>query len=283
MSISVVTNLGSLSSQSKLSATSNALNKTIQRLSSGLRINNSGDDAAGLAVANAFRSDISKLRQGIRNANDGVSTLQIIDGGLSTISGLVDRAMTLATQSASDTFTGDRDILNNEFTQVTAEISRQAQNIGLADGATTAEDGRNNAALNVFIGGGTSANSANNSVAVDLSDATNQVDAAGLGIDSLSLSTASDASDAIDTLRTAVGTLGTVQGRVGAYQNNLSQAIDLAMSQITNYQAAESRIRDTDMAAEASDMSRLSVLQQSGVAALAQANQSSQAILSLLR
>lgn len=510
MSVSLINNLGSLASQTRLNATGNKLNATIQRLSSGLRINSSGDDAAGLAIANKYRSDIAILNQGIRNANDGLSTLQIIDGGLNTISGLLDRAATLATQSASGTFSGDRNILQDEFTKVLDEISRQAENIGLVSG------GKYNNELSVIIGGGTdtySASGTNAGVTVDLSGSSNRVDATSLGlsnlnigtgtgnvtgdnalttlgqaetltfqyvdsggalasttvslsngasaaqvvdainanatlssygieaslnsdnklvlssaklftvssdvadatagstgiagsgaavddiaissaanyvskavnggntsatqtlsftgdeigyaddsydvtftaaataangaaaaaaavnddltlrskgiyaivdkadssnirfvslsafnlaisssagttaasnnIDSLQSPTAADAGTltggvsgakaALDALATAIANLGTVQGTVGSAQNRLQQSIELATSQVTNFQSAESRIRDADVTAEASNLARLSVLQQAGVAALAQANQSSQAVLSLLR
>jgi len=147
-----------------LATTNSNLNKTLQRLSSGLRINKSGDDAAGLAIANSFRSDSAVLAQGVRNANDGISTLQIIDGGLNTISGLLDRAASLASQSASGTFTGNRDTLQAELGKVFAEIDRQSQNIGLG-GATGTDTGRFNKAINVYIGGGATANAAGNSVA----------------------------------------------------------------------------------------------------------------------
>jgi flagellin len=506
MAFSLISNLSSLESQSRLNVTGAKLNQAVQRLSSGLRINMSGDDAAGLAIANKFRSDISVLSQGVRNANDGLSTLQVLDGGLNTISGLLDRAATLAAQSASDTFSGNRATLNNEFSKVISEITRQSQNIGLNSG------GRNNASLTTIIGGGSDSFAASNSnqgVQVDLSGAASAVDAASLGLSSLSIGAisgsvtgtaamttltgaetlsfrvpasngslgspitvalangdnaaqvvnkindsatlqaagvsasvdsngrlvltgssyfqvssslaggagttrvgsganqinitnaashadltmavaanastqyvditvgstgvvkriafATDAASAattatnlqsaiaadsdlqaagiygvvtsganiqiasantsftvnvensdlggdvtdggnavaagatsvtagtgvsggsasakaaIDAIQAAVATLGVVQGVVGAGENRLLQAVDLATSQITNFQAAESRIRDADVAAEASTMSRLTVLQQAGVAALAQANQSSQAVLSLLR
>src|ERR1051325_6642325 len=141
MSISLVNNLSSLASQSRLTATDTKLNATFQRLSSGLRINSSGDDAAGLAIANKYRSDVAILNQGIRNANDGLSTLQIVDGGLNSISNLLDRAATLSSQSASDTFNGNRDTLQSEFSKVLSEITREAQNIGLVN------NGANNRAL----------------------------------------------------------------------------------------------------------------------------------------
>lgn len=283
---SLVNNTSALSAQAKLTGTNRSLNQTLQRLSSGLRITKSGDDAAGLAIANGYRSDVSVLTQGVRNANDGLSTLQIIDGGLNTISNLLDRAATLAAQSASGTFNGDRTILSDELTSVISEIDRQAQNIGLAtaDTANTNPDlaiNRFVKSIEVYVGGGASAASAGNSVAIDLS--TSIADSAGLGVDGLDISNETDAKAAIGTIRAAVESLGSIQGTVGAGQNNLTQAIDLAAAQITNYQAAESAIRDADIAVEASNLARLSTLQQAGVAALAQANQSSQAVLSLLR
>jgi flagellin len=507
---SLVNNTSSTVAQSKLSTTNSHLNQTIQRLSSGLRINKSGDDAAGLAIANSFRSDVSVLSQGVRNANDGLSTLQIIDGGLNTISGLLDRATSLSSQSASGTFSGDRNTLQAELGKVLQEIDRQAQNIGLG-GATGTDEGRFNKAIDVYIGGGATATAAGNSVSVDLSSSrvdktglnltnlnigqgtgnvtgaqdisggltaaetltfqsvgssgqlssfsvalsagatasnaldtinndaniqaagikaslddngklvlasaqfftvsSNQADGAGqtgiagagaasgdvaitaaankqtvaisagagaaatqtlsfsgekigysgsaknvtfaaaataaagataaatavnsdvdlraagvfavqnkadgsqvsfvslkefnLGVSSTSVAGADNnidtlqtqtavsgatltggeqgAKDAIAAIKAAVATLGQVQGKVGAGQNNLVQAIDLASAQITNYQAAESSIRDADIASEASNLARLNTLQQAGVSALAQANQSSQALLSLLR
>jgi flagellin len=281
---SLVYNSSAASAQSKLSGTGNSLNQTLSRLSSGLRINKSGDDAAGLAIANTYRSDVSVLSQGVRNANDGLSTLQIVDGGLNTISNLLDRASTLATQSASGTFTGDRTTLSAELTSVVAEIDRQAQNIGLATlplVAPDAETARFAKVIDTYVGGGAQASSTGNIVSVDLS--TSEADSTGLGVAALNISTEAAAKTAITTIRTAVKTLGTIQGTVGAGQNNLSQAIDLATAQITNYKSAESSIRDADIATEASNLARLNTLQQAGFAALSQANQSSQAVLSLLR
>jgi flagellin len=279
---SLVNNSSASSAQARLAITNNSLNQTIQRLSSGLRINKSGDDAAGLAVANAFRSDVSVLSQGIRNANDGISTLQIVDGGLNTISNLLDRASTLASQSASGTFSGDRATLQSELTSVLTEIDRQAQNIGLASGtAGTDPEARFVKVIDTYIGGGADAAAAGNVVSVDLSGSV--ADSTGLGINAVSIATEAGAQTAIGTIRDAVAELGTIQGVVGAGQNNLTQAIDLASTQITNYQAAESAIRDADIATEASNLARLNTLQQAGVAALAQANTSGQAVLSLLR
>ena len=131
MPFSIQTNVNSLIAQENLRVNSNFQSQTIQRLTSGYRINQSGDDAAGLAIANKFRSDTAELTQGVRNANDGISTLQIIDGGMNNISKMLDRLRTLAAQSASSTFTGDRNVVNSEFQSLIAEIDRQAQSIGL--------------------------------------------------------------------------------------------------------------------------------------------------------
>src|ERR1700742_2337821 len=152
MAFSINTNIASLQAQEYLRVNSDFQSKTINRVTSGLRIISSGDDAAGLAIANTFRSDQSVLSQGVRNANDGLSQLQIADGGISNISKLLDRARTLATQSASGAFTGDRAVLNSEFQSVIGEIDRQAQAVGLNQGGTFAKS------LSVFMGGGQSSN-----------------------------------------------------------------------------------------------------------------------------
>ncbi len=181
MAYTVNTNIASLQAQEYLRVNQEFQQKTISRVTSGLRIVSSGDDAAGLAIANTFRSDRAVLTQGVRNANDGLSTLQTIDGGLNNISQLLDRARTLAAQSASGTFTGDRSVLNSEFQSVIFEIDRQATAIGLDTGGLFAKN------LSVFIGGGkgdTAATQiANGSVSVDLSAST--VDTRSLSIKGL--------------------------------------------------------------------------------------------------
>src|SRR5580692_8216221 len=148
MSFSINTNVASLQAENYLTQTSNFQSKTINEVTSGLRIVNSGDDAAGLAIANGDRSEEAVLTQGILNANDGLSQLQIVDGGINNISQLLDRASTLATQSASGTFTGNRGVLDSEFQSVVGEINREAQSIGLSQGGSLAQN------LQVFIGGG---------------------------------------------------------------------------------------------------------------------------------
>ncbi len=175
MSISIQTNVNSLVAQQNLNVANAFQSKTIQQLTSGYRINEAGDDAAGLAVANQFSSSISELTQGVANGNDGVAQLQIMDGGMSNISQVLDRLQTLATQSASGTFTGLRSTLNTEFQNDLQEIDRQAQSIGLNSGGTFAQS------LNVYLGEGSGSQSLSNGI-VTLNLAGSAVDSQSLGL-----------------------------------------------------------------------------------------------------
>jgi flagellin len=259
-SFSVVTNIASVNAQANLYATNIGLRTALTRVSSGFRINSSGDDAAGLAVANAYRSGVAILNQGIRNANDGLSTLQIKDGALDNISKLLDRMATLATQAASASFTGSRMTLDNEFQDVIAEVTREAGVAGL-----NVPGG-----FSVFTGDGV------------VGGTVGAADAVSLGL-SGSLTSASTAATALGVVQAAIGTLGAVQGQVGQIQNRLNYAISLAQSEVVNTKAAESRIRDANIAEESANLTRYSILNQSGIAALAQANQATSAVLALLR
>jgi flagellin len=268
-SFSVVTNIAAVNAQANLYQTNLGLKQALTRVSSGFRINFSGDDAAGLAVANAYRSEVAILTQGVRNANDGLSDLQIKDGALDNISKLLDRLAVLATQAASgQTSPTSRTTLNNEFQDVLNEITREANvaNLNVA-GA--------NQGFSVFV----SSNGTDGVVAGVIND----VDIDSLGIATLDISTQAGAQAAVAAVSAGITVLGTVQGQVGQLQNRLSYAINLAQSQIVNTKAAESRIRDANVAEEAANLTRFNILNQSGIAALAQANQSTQAVLSLLR
>ena len=481
--LSIQTNVASLVAQNNLNINNAFQTQTIEALTSGYRINQAGDDAAGLVVANEYRSSVAELTQGVQNANNGASTMQIIDGGLNNISNMLDRLKTLATESASSTFQGNRSTLNAEYQQVMGEITRQATNIGLVTG------GQNSANMQVYIGGGptngalsdsevginlggvavdstglgltnTSVAGANqgvrfatpvdlrtgtylaatpatftvhtangtytasvggtgtaqagsalvaslnqqlagSGVAADINStdgalefsggafsitdanaaaiagangtitntamasvngltyvtttgaqnltftvggqnttvalatgvtaqgaaaAINQkmnasgvyalVDSAGnldlqgnsaftVGVDTLANagiagigltgaptaatgatttgSGTTAATNAITMIDAAIQTLGSVQGTVGAAENKLTYATDLANSQITNYSSAESQIRDADMATEAANLTKAQVLQQASLAAMAQANAAPQAVLALLK
>jgi len=266
-SFSVVNNITSAYAQTNLQATQLGLQKALNRLSSGYRINNSGDDAAGLSVANTYRNSSAVLTQGVRNANDGMSNLQIKDGALSNISTLLDRLSTLASQAATTKDTTIQAKLNSEFKNVTDEITRETKVAGLdtsssfsvfVSNTTTASDG--------MVGGSVAA-----------------VTLTSLGIDASKIDSQSAAITAVSKISSAVTSLGSVQSTIGSLQNSLQFAVGLAQSQLVNTKAAESRIRDANVAEEAANMTRYNILSQSGIAALAQANQSTSSVLALLK
>jgi flagellin len=265
-SFSVVTNVASANALANLNVSQTGLNRALQRLSSGLRINMSADDAAGLAVANQYQSQIAGYVQGIRNANDGLSSLQIKDGAMGNLQQLINRLSTLATQAASGhTSDQSRLTLDQEFQAVINEIQRQASVAGL-----TSTSG-----FSVFV----SAAGAEGTVSGTISAVTTTT----LSLANLSLAGQAAAQTAINALTSAVTSLGRVQGTIGALENRLQFAIGLSQTQQTNTQSAESRIRDANVAEEAANLTRLNILNQAGIAALAQANQSTSAVLSLLR
>jgi flagellin len=293
--LSLQTNVTSLFAQQQLEQNDNAESNTIDQLTSGYRINSAGDDAAGLAVANELQANITELQQGVINAANGSSILQIMDGGLSNISNLLDRLQTLATESASGTFEGNRTTLNNEFQSVLGEVTRQAGNIGLASGGTTSDTGTigssqyNTNPLAIFIGGGDTGVATDDQVTVDLTSGgaggvtVTGVDAGGLGLTGSDVLTTTDATTALGLVQTAISNLGQVQGAVGAGENLLNYATSLANSQITNLTASEASIKDANVAADASSLAQEQTLQQSSIAALAQANSMPQAVLKLLQ
>lgn len=265
-SFSVVSNISSANAQANLIQTNIGLNRALTRLSSGFRINYAGDDAAGLAVANAYRNDISIVNQGIRNANDGLSGLQIKDGALSNISTLLDRLATLSTQAASgETSDASRSTLDAEFQDVLTEIDREATVAQL-----TTQTG-----FSVFV----SNNGTNGKVTGTIAAASQ----AGLSLSGHVLTSQASAQSAVAAVASAVTLLGSAQSTIGVLENRLSFAISLAQSQVVNNTAAQSRIRDANVAEESANLTRYNILSQSGIAALSQANQSSSSVLSLLR
>jgi flagellin len=265
-SFSVITNVAANNAQANLYSTNIGLRTALTRVSSGFRINNSGDDAAGLAVANGYRSTVAVLNQGVRNANDGLSDLQIKDGALDNVSKLLDRLSTLATQAASGQTSGtSRTTLNAEFQDVLSEINRESNVASLSSAQ----------GFSVFV--------SNNSTNGKVGGSIGAVTTTSLGINADVLTSQSAAQTAVANVASAVNSLGAVQGQVGQLQNRLNYAISLAQSQIVNNRAAESRIRDANIAEESANLTRFSILNQSGIAALAQANGQTAAVLSLLR
>jgi flagellin len=281
MGFSVVTNLASLSAQYSLGQTRLGLQTTLQRLSSGLRINSAADDAAGLAIANRDWLDNTGLTSGIQAANDAISNLQIKDGAMTNITALLNRALTLATQATSTTFTGSRTTLDNEFQSVLSEITRTAGAAGLQTGSADLTT------RSVFVGN-TVTNTAASVSYVSWTLSTSSiagVDQNGLGLtaNSVNITTQANAVSAITAIQAAIGNLGTVQGSGGAAMNRLQFAISEASTLSTSIQAAKSRIMDADMAAEATNLTKYNILTQSGMAALAQANSSTASVLHLLQ
>ncbi|HEX3684857.1 MAG TPA: flagellin [Bryobacteraceae bacterium] len=283
--ISIQTNVAALYGLQNLNTNQMNEQNTIEQMTSGYRINSAADDPAGVAMANQLRNAGAELTQGVSNGNNAVGQLQIIDGGLNNVSQILDRLQTLATEGSSSTFTGNFTTLATEFANDVTEISRQAQNVGMNTG------GDFNAALSVYVGGGLgNSNGASIGVAVEtinLSGTSMAVDAAGLGLSAYTavsnLTNSANFSAAISAIAAAVTSLGQVQGAVGAGINQLNFAINLAQSQITNDSAAQSTIRDANMAQAATQLSQQQVLMQSAMAALAQANQIPQAVLKLLQ
>ncbi len=293
--ISIQTNVAALYGLQNLQMNQMKQQNTIEQMTSGFRINTSADDPAGLAQANQLRNENAELTQGVQNGNNAVGQLQIIDGGLSNISHILDRLKTLATEGASSTFTGSYDTLAAEFRNDVNEISRQASNVGLSTG------GNFNTSLSVYIGGGLGNQNGNaigqSTESIQLNfvgsaaGTTVGADANGLGISgygttgagTLGLTNAADFQAAIASIAAAVTTLGSMQGVVGSGINQLNFAGSLAQSQITNYSASQSQLRDANMAQLATQASQSQVLMQSSMAALAQANQSAQGVLKLLQ
>jgi flagellin len=267
MSFSVAHNVASANAQANLYVSRQGLDRAMARLSSGFRINTSADDSAGLAVANKYRNDQAIFNQGIRNANDGLSKLQVKDGALSNIASLLDRMATLATQASNAASDADIAKLSAEYNSITTEIDREA-----AVASMTASAG-----FSVFLSNESTA--ANGKVTGTIGG----VEVADLAITQLTFTSVAQAETALGQVRTAITNLGTVQNTVGTLQNRLQFAIGLAQSQSVNTMAAESRIRDADVAEESANMTKFQILTQAGIATLAQANQSTSAVLGLLR
>lgn len=274
MGLRVNTNVASLNAQRNLSVSTNKLNRSLERLSSGLRITRASDDAAGLAISERFRAEIRSLAQAERNANDGVSLLQVAEGALNETSSILIRLRELAVQSANGTLgQGERDALNDEFQAQIAEINRIA--------AVTSFNGTqilNTTGTSITFQVGAN-NTADDQITVTGVDAT----ASGVGVSSFDISSLSGAQAALSGLTTAINTVASLRGQFGAAQNRLESAIRSIQISIENTSAAESRIRDVDIASETAELTKNQVLQSAGISVLAQANTSTQSVLQLLQ
>lgn len=273
MGLRVNTNIASLTAQRNLSQVTGRLQGNFSRLSSGLRIATAADDAAGLGISERMRAQIRSYSVASRNAQDGISLVQTAEGSLAEVSSLLQRMRELAVQASNGTLsTTDRTTINTEFTQLISEIDRIASTadfngIALLDGSNSTAD------IQVGID-----NSSDDRISISLQDAT----ASTLGIGSLTTTSASNAQSAIATIDTALDSVSTSRGVLGAAQNRLQSAFNSIQNTHENLSAAESRIRDVDVAAETADLTRNSILQQAATSILAQANVQPQLALSLL-
>ena len=276
MAMSINTNVLSLTAQRNASASQGLLQTAIERLSSGLRINSAKDDAAGLGISVRMDAQSRGMEVAARNAADGISLAQTAEGGLGKVSDMLQRMRELAVQSANATnTTADRTSLNNEFTQMTAEISRTLSATKFNGLAIIGAD----AATQTFqVGANTGdviAVSSNNMI-------TNGAVSTAIASTS-AITTAAAATAAITNIDAALSAVNTERSTYGAMQNRFDTVIGVLQVSIENQKAASSRIMDTDFAVETARMTRAQIMQQAGTAMIAQANAAPQSVLSLLR
>ena len=264
-------NIMALNAWRNLSLNANALGKSVERLSSGLRINRAADDAAGLAISEKMRGQIRGLQQAQRNAQDGISLIQTAEGALNEVHAILQRMRELAVQAANDTYVDDdREHLQAEIGQLIKEIDRIAQYTEFNTQTLLNGDFKDK----VFHVGA----NAGQDIKVTIDD----MSAAALGVEEVNISTQGGADDAISAIDDAIKQVSQQRANLGAVQNRLEHTIANLGVTIENLQASESRIRDADMAKEMSEFVRSQILQQAATAMLAQANLVPQTVLQLL-
>jgi len=276
------TNLASLQTQRNLSTSQAKLQTSIERLSSGLRVNSAKDDAAGFAIASGMDSKIRGQNVAIRNANDAISLSQTADGALGKMSDNLQRMRELAVQASNDTNSDDdRSKLNNEFSQLQDEITRVTQNTKFnGKNLLTTASGTQ---FTFQIGDGTGTD---NQITLDVKDfgANGGSDtASAIDSNTVKIDTLSGASSAMDAIDKALKEINSASINQGALQNRLTSTISTLQVSVENQTAAKSRITDTDFASETANMSRGQILQQAGMAMLSQANQLPNGVMALLR
>lgn len=275
--ISIQTNVGALRAQNALARNQLGLQTSLARLSSGFRINSAADDAAGLGISENLRADIRSLSQAVRNANDGMSVVSTAEGAMNEVSNILVRMRELAVQGASDSVgSTERGYLNQEFGQLKSEVDRivattEYNGQKLVDGTISATG------LDFQVG---SANNANSRLTVTIGDV--GVTSLGLGATSSGVDTKAKAQAMMSTIDTAITSLSTQRAKLGAYSNRLQATINNLNVSVENLTAANSRIRDVDVASETASFARSQVLMQAGVSMLAQANSAPMTALRLL-
>ena len=274
MSLIVNNNAASIAAQRNLSINTASLQKSVEHLSSGLRITRAADDAAGLGVSETLRAHIRSINQATRNANDGISLTQVADGGASTIGNILARLRELSSQSSSGTVgSTERSYLDQEFGALRSEIDRIAT-VSEFNGQALLSGASNS--FEVFVG---FKSGAGNSLTLNLKD----LDVASIGLSSVNISTAANAQSALSNIDSAISAVASARADYGSIQNRFEAAISNLQVTSENFTAAESRIRDADIAYETSQFTKNQVLVQSGISVLAQANALPQQALALLR
>ncbi|GLB24145.1 flagellin [Lacrimispora xylanolytica] len=270
-------NIAALNSYKNLTSNNSTVGKNLEKLSSGYRINRAGDDAAGLAISEKMRAQITGLETASKNASDGISLIQTGEGALTEVHSMLNRMVELAQQSANGTYQDkvDRENLQMEFTALNNEIDRISS--GTSFNGTKLLDGSlETTALTLQIG---ETSDTYNQIAVTIG----KMDSASLGVKALSVGNQKDAADAVSLIKTAINTVSSTRGRLGATQNRLEHTINNLSVASENMTAAESRIRDVDMAKEMMSYTKNNILVQASQAMLAQANQVPQGVLQLLK
>jgi len=271
MAIGVLNNIPSLVAENQLNLTNSSLQKTLFQLSSGSRINSGADDAAGLAIANGLQANVTALTQSVSNANDGVGALQVADGALGQVTTLLDRAVTLGTEAATGTVSSQQRVaLDTEYQSILTEINSIGSNTTFNGTAVFAA-----ATTSIFLSDSTSTGTATIGVA------TGTLSASGLGLTG-NLLTASAAQTSLTAINTAINTVAGTRGTIGAGINQLTAASNVLNNEIQNLTSAEDNITAADIPTTVANLSKYSILEQTGIAALAQANSQQQTVLNLL-
>ena len=276
MGLRINTNVASINAQRNLRKTRLALDKTLEKLSSGERINRAGDDAAGLAISENLKAQIRGLKQAERNAMDGISLVQIAEGGLNEISSILIRLRELSVQAASDTIGAtERKFLNVEFEQLTSEIDRIATStefngVPLLNGT--------GAVFDIQIG--TRNDPISDRLTFDASSA--DVNVAALGLNLASVADKISAQNSLSAIDQAIISVSGIRADFGALQNRLQSTVNNIAISVENLSAANSRVRDTDIASETAELTKDNILINAGVSVLAQANQSTTSALALI-
>ena len=284
MAVRIFNNIPSITAQRILGVNNNRLALSVERISSGIRINRAADDAAGLAISEGLRSDIRALRQAVRNASDGISLLNVTEGALNEQSGILIRLRELASQAATGTVgSTERQTIQLEFTALRSELDRisattEFNGQKLINGNLASGIAINSHTL-IQIGLDSSANSR-----IDLNTQINlaSIDSTQLAIHNLSVTASSEALTALDKISEAIASITASRGKVGAVQNRLTRSIANLSVSVENLTAAESSIRDADIAEEVAELTRNQILVQTATAMVGQANLIPQSVLQLL-